>query len=101
MPDAVSSSPIRGKARDRRMRENCLSGSNGGLVPGDRAFYSLLVNGDRLCSDSCPPQPLGVCSMKNNLQHDILAFTTGNRPHFEKVRIPGMEKIRIQEDLEL
>jgi len=24
------------------MRENCLSGGNGGLVPGDRAFYSLL-----------------------------------------------------------
>ena len=43
MPDAVSSSPIRGKARDRRMRENCLSGGNGGLVPGDRAFYSLLI----------------------------------------------------------
>jgi hypothetical protein len=25
------------------MRENCLSGGNGGLVPGDRAFYSLLA----------------------------------------------------------
>ncbi len=44
---------------------------------------------------------IDLSSMKNNLQHDILAFTIDNRPHFEKGRIPEMEKIRVQESFEL
>ena len=44
---------------------------------------------------------IDLSSVTNNLQHDILAFTVDDRPHFDKVRILGMGKIRVQEYLKL